>query len=724
MAAWTCEGAYVVAPASDFHYRAFISYSHADAAWGKWLHKALETWRAPSRRASKQSTPNPIPRTLNPVFLDREERASATDLGRTVNEALAHSEALIVICSPKAAKSRWVNEEVLAFKRMGRSERVFCLVVDGEPNATELPGRESEECFCPALRHRIDSQGQLTAERIEPIAADVRHGKDGKTNARLKLVAALLGVEFDAIKQREVRRHTRRMAVIATASCIGMAAMAVFTAVAVRERNDARLQRQQAEDLVGFMLGDLRVNLDAVGRLDLLDAVADHALRYFEAQADAGDADSRAERANALLLLGRVRLDQGKVADANRAFTESLRFSHTNAATSDQPALQLANVDAHFWLGAAAWQDGAIADALRQFQAALPTVTKLAASRPDDGDALQRMAWLQTNIGHVFEAQGDWRRAMDAYSAGLRVSQRLLASRPRDRAYRTELAVAHDNMGALLYARGQFDGAEQHYNAERAAFAEMVAEKPGDAEARTQLAIAQAYLAQVAESLGHTDSARDSLRQAKSIGESALAKDPDNIDKLGDLASYCRRLARNLRLTGNPSAAAPLLKQAAVLYARMVQRAPTTVRAQYGVAATLLEQAELARQTGDAVKARREASDARQAFARLLHVQNYEQSASLAIAEAYLLLGKLDMAAGRMPGARIQWSRALDALKLFGSASQDPEQLATRAELLTLLDRPSDAQGLIGKLDSMHYREPAFVAWRTQVVVANTPPPI
>ncbi|HET7332847.1 hypothetical protein, partial [Dyella sp.] len=60
MAAWTCEGAYVVAPASDFHYRAFISYSHADAAWGKWLHKALETWRAPSRRASKQSTPNPI----------------------------------------------------------------------------------------------------------------------------------------------------------------------------------------------------------------------------------------------------------------------------------------------------------------------------------------------------------------------------------------------------------------------------------------------------------------------------------------------------------------------------------------------------------------------------------------------------------------------------------------------------------------------------------------
>lgn len=713
-------GAYVVAPASDFHYRAFISYSHADAAWAKWLHKALETWRTPSRRADRYSASNPIPRDLSPVFLDREELASATDLGRTVNDALAHSEALVVICSPRAARSRWVDQEVLAFKRMGRSERVFCLVVDGEPNATDLPGREPEECFCPALRHRIDAQGHLTAERIEPVAADVRAGKDGKADARLKLVAALLGVGLDAIRQRAARRHARRMAAVAAASVVGMAVMAVLAASAVRERNDARLQRQQAEELVGFMLGDLRTNLDAVGRLDLLDAVASHVTRYFEAQADPGDADSRATRANALLLLGRVRLDQGKIADANRAFTESLRFSHTDAAASDQPALELANVDAHFWLGTAAWQSGDAARALQHFRAALPGVASMAAARPNDDDVLQRLAWLQTNIGHVFEAQGDWRRAMDAYSVELRTSQLLLAHRPRHRAYRTELAVAHDNIAALLYAHGQFEGAEQNYTAERETFAGLVAEKPGDAEARAQLAIAQAYLAQVAESLGHTGSARDSLRQARSIGEAALARDPDNVDKLGDLASYCRRLARNLRLTGDPAAAGPLLKQAAALYARMLRRAPTSVRAQYGLAATLLQQAAFAQQEGHAATARGYASDARQAFARLVHVQNYERDASLALAKASLLLGKLDIATGRMPEARDQWSHALDALQLFGSASQDPEQLATRAELLTLLDRATDAQPLIAKLDAMHYRDPAFVAWRNQGNVAVT----
>ena len=57
-----------------------------------------------------------------------------------MNEALAESASLLVVCSPSAALSRWVNEEVLAFKRLGRSERIFCLIVAGEPNASRSRG--------------------------------------------------------------------------------------------------------------------------------------------------------------------------------------------------------------------------------------------------------------------------------------------------------------------------------------------------------------------------------------------------------------------------------------------------------------------------------------------------------------------------------------------------------------------------------------------------------
>ncbi|HTM29481.1 MAG TPA: toll/interleukin-1 receptor domain-containing protein, partial [Rhodanobacter sp.] len=136
-----------------FAYRAFISYSHADKAWVDWLHKALETYRVPSRLVGTKTAAGVIQRRLNPIFRDRDELASAHDLGHKVNAALAESEALIVICSPRSAQSRWVNEEVLAFKRLGRTERIFCLIVGGEPDTDGQPGREAEECFCPALRY-------------------------------------------------------------------------------------------------------------------------------------------------------------------------------------------------------------------------------------------------------------------------------------------------------------------------------------------------------------------------------------------------------------------------------------------------------------------------------------------------------------------------------------------------------------------------------------------
>ena len=136
------------------------------------------------------------------IFRDRDELASAHDLGNKVNAALAQPEALVVICSPHSAQSRWVNEEVLAFKRLGPIERTFCLIVDGGPDATDKPGHEAEECFCPAMRYQLDSSGQPTHERTEPIAADARPSKDGKANAKLKWIAGMLDVGFDALKQR------------------------------------------------------------------------------------------------------------------------------------------------------------------------------------------------------------------------------------------------------------------------------------------------------------------------------------------------------------------------------------------------------------------------------------------------------------------------------------------------------------------------------------------
>src|SRR5579863_454983 len=70
--------------APQFRYRAFISYSHQDRAWADWLHRALETYRVPRRLVGRSTAAGIVPRRLAPVFRDREELASAIDLGERV----------------------------------------------------------------------------------------------------------------------------------------------------------------------------------------------------------------------------------------------------------------------------------------------------------------------------------------------------------------------------------------------------------------------------------------------------------------------------------------------------------------------------------------------------------------------------------------------------------------------------------------------------------------
>lgn len=232
---------------SNCKYKAFISYSHADEKWAKWLHKALESYSVNRRLVGKETRAGIIPKKLSPIFRDRDELASATDLSAEINSALSQSSALIVICSRSSAQSHWVNEEIKAYKRLGGAERVFCLIVDGEPYASEKPGEEADECFPVALRYKLDERGGLSDIPAEPIASDVRPGKDGKDNAKIKLIAGLLAVGFDDLRQREMLRRQRRLAAIASGAVAGMVVAVGLATAAVMARNEAQVQRTLAE---------------------------------------------------------------------------------------------------------------------------------------------------------------------------------------------------------------------------------------------------------------------------------------------------------------------------------------------------------------------------------------------------------------------------------------------------------------------------------------------
>jgi tetratricopeptide (TPR) repeat protein len=233
---------------TTWKYRAFISYSHADEEWARWLHKALETYKVPKRLVGTETEYGPVPERIAPVFRDRDELATATSLGDILTRALEQSACQVVVCSRKSAKSRWVNEEIKTFKRLGRSHRIFAVIVDGEPGASANPATADDECFPPALIYRMGPDGELTNEPTEPIAADVRPQKDTKLDGKLKIIAGMLGVGLDELKQREAHRRHRQAMFLAAASVAGMAITSTLAGAAWVARNEAERERVRAEN--------------------------------------------------------------------------------------------------------------------------------------------------------------------------------------------------------------------------------------------------------------------------------------------------------------------------------------------------------------------------------------------------------------------------------------------------------------------------------------------
>ena len=171
-------------------YWAFLSYSHADAAACARLHRALEDYTLPAsvRRA------HALPRRLIPVFRDQEELSAASGLTETLRAALDESRWLIVLCSPAAAQSKYVNAEIEYFVARRGASNVLCVLLEGEP----------ADSFPPALRALTD----------EPLAADLREGAEADM-AVLKLISAMATIGFTELRNREARRRRRNLALLA-----------------------------------------------------------------------------------------------------------------------------------------------------------------------------------------------------------------------------------------------------------------------------------------------------------------------------------------------------------------------------------------------------------------------------------------------------------------------------------------------------------------------------
>jgi hypothetical protein len=212
-----------------------------------WLHRRLESYRIPGKLVGSETVVGIVPGRLTPIFRDRDELPASGDLGAELTAALRESQFLLALCSPASARSRWVREEVMTFKRMHGEDRVLAVIIDGSPGASTIPGQEASECFPIPVRFRLGADGEISEDVAHPIAADIRRDKDGRQLASLKLVAGLTGLRLDDLVQRESQRRVRRLTAIATASFAGMVLAGGLAFYANAQRIEADRQRNIAQ---------------------------------------------------------------------------------------------------------------------------------------------------------------------------------------------------------------------------------------------------------------------------------------------------------------------------------------------------------------------------------------------------------------------------------------------------------------------------------------------
>ncbi len=313
-----------MAEEAPLRYSAFISYNHRDRAWATWLHRELERYRLPAALVGRHAPWGELERRLPPVFQDREELAASTSLADSVRQALEDAHSLIVICSTDGAGSRWVNEEVRTFAGLGRADRIQCLIVPEADNPDGAP-LLGEELFPPAI-------GELIGE---PLAADARPTGDGRKPALLKLIAGVIGVRYDELRQREQARRNRRLLQLATAAVIGfvlMSSLAAFAfysrAQAVRDRDLARQKTVTAQRTTEFVKSLFQVSdpSEAKGQTITAAEILERGARRIEGSLS----DEPEVRAELMSTLGEVYLGLGSLQRADDLVRRSLKLSVGN----------------------------------------------------------------------------------------------------------------------------------------------------------------------------------------------------------------------------------------------------------------------------------------------------------------------------------------------------------------------------------------------------------
>ena len=573
-----------------FKYYAFISYSHQDnrktrrdspgqshVQWANWLHEELETYKVPPEFIGQTNKyGRKIPGRINPIFRDEAELPTHSNLGDAIRDALEQSLFLIPLCSPRAFRSLYVNEEILYFKKLGRRDYILPLIIDGEPNVADgskAGFTAAQECFPPALCHAIGADGQVDPTQLdqEPICSDVRTSED-KTEIsayefplhhellehhKLKLIAGILGVGFDELVQRDQKRQTaeakakaqraRRLAIIFAVLTLVALALAAF---ALWQRNEAILQRkkaieakQAADELIRFMQFNLHDQLAKLGHLDLMLDINSR-IRVYQDEHPAEPWDTVAknnenrDRSVTLDQYGDILTSKGLSTAALRAYQQGLaireQLAQAAPGNTDWQTLLAASYD---HVGSAQQSQDQFDEAAKDYQLALGIHESLAKADPGNVDLASTVSNDYGHLGDVLQAQGHLPEAQQAYQSSLAVVQPLARRFGGNDDLQDDLSAAYVRVADLDKATGDLDQALANYQESFTVLNKLAIMDPSNSGRQYEISVNEQKTGHILELQGKDDQALKAYDNSRLIAEKLAGQDASNVYWQKNLAS-------------------------------------------------------------------------------------------------------------------------------------------------------------------------------------------
>ena len=520
-------------------YRAFISYSHSDERWASWLHRALESYRVPGKLVGTQTARGEVPKQLRPIFRDRDDLSSSSDLSTTVKETLANSENLVVICSPNAAASHWVNEEIREFVRLGKQSQIFCVIVDGDPASTDAATR----CFPAALTE---------AGLHEPLAADVRKWADGKYLSKLKLVAGLLGLPLDQLRRRELQKRRRLQALTAVA----IAAVTAVLISAVWFQGSAQQRRTSGESLVAVKLSQLRTLLNVKEdpeNLHQLDEWNNQDLMNVISAADTAES-SLIDPAMDLRKQGMKNWQEGAIETALENFRQSWALiAESYRRNREDQSVLFELGQAEYWIGQMHLSRGELDQADHYFVPYAEITRRLILQQPENDEWVLEMSYALSNLGGVERARGDSDpvRALQLMQSALEYNQLALVLDPKSTSYRDELGQSNANLADAQRGVCDLQGALESQQENIMLQSDLLVEDPSNLRRMSRLAFALSGHAKIQQMMGQLEESRPNLEQSLQLLQQVLLDKPDDQIRQRQILERKQHLAWLDAMSGN-----------------------------------------------------------------------------------------------------------------------------------------------------------------------------